>query len=83
MAERLDIQKGEQAGILIINGAGGVGSVATQLARHVLQLPVVVATASRPETKDWVEKMGATHVVDHRQDLKSQIDKLNLDVPIK
>jgi NADPH:quinone reductase-like Zn-dependent oxidoreductase len=43
MAERLDIKEGEQAGILIINGAGGVGSMATQLARYVLRLPVVVS----------------------------------------
>lgn len=83
MAERLDIKEGEEAGILIINGAGGVGSVATQLARYVLRLPVVVATASRPETKEWVEKHGATHVIDHRKDLKAQIDELNLEVPIK
>jgi NADPH:quinone reductase-like Zn-dependent oxidoreductase len=83
MAERLDIKEGEKAGILIINGAGGVGSVATQLARYVLRLPVVVATASRPETKEWVKKNGATHVIDHRGDLKKQIADLNLDVPIK
>jgi len=83
MAERLDIHDSEQAGILIINGAGGVGSVATQLARYVLRLPVVVATASRPETKAWVLKNGATHVVDHRGDLKAQIAELDLDVPIK
>jgi NADPH:quinone reductase-like Zn-dependent oxidoreductase len=83
MAERLDIQEGERAGILIINGAGGVGSVATQLARYVLRLPVVVATASRPETQEWVKKNGATHVIDHRGDLKAQIAELGLDVPIK
>ncbi|TVY84068.1 Zinc-type alcohol dehydrogenase-like protein [Lachnellula suecica] len=83
MAERLDIKEDEQTGILIINGAGGVGSVATQLARYVLRLPVVIATASRPETKAWVKKMGATHVIDHRGDLKAQIEELNLDVPIK
>lgn len=83
MCEKLEIHEGEQAGILIINGAGGVGSVATQLARYVLRLPVVVATASRPETKAWVEKNGATHIIDHRKDLKAQIDELKLDVPIK
>jgi NADPH:quinone reductase-like Zn-dependent oxidoreductase len=83
MAERLDIKEGENAGILIINGAGGVGSVATQLARYVLKLPVVVATASRPETKEWVEGHGATHVIDHRKDLKAQIEELKLEVPIK
>ncbi|RDW65141.1 hypothetical protein BP5796_09833 [Coleophoma crateriformis] len=83
MAKMQDIQVGEQTGTLIINGAGGVGSVATQLARYVYRLPVVVATASRPETKEWVKKNGATHIIDHRKDLKKQIDELGLDVPIK
>lgn len=83
MFERIDVQEDEKAGILIINGAGGVGSVATQIARHVFRLPAVVATASRPETRDWVLKNGATHVVDHRGDLKAQIAELKLDVPIK
>lgn len=43
MAERLDIKEDEQTGILIINGAGGVGSMATQIARNILRLPVVVS----------------------------------------
>ena len=83
MFERLGIKKKEQAGILIINGAGGVGSMATQLARQVLELPVVISTASRPETIELTKKMCATHVLDHRRDLKAQVDALNLDVPIR
>ncbi|SHK24555.1 zinc-binding alcohol dehydrogenase family protein [Shimia gijangensis] len=51
--------------LLIIGGAGGVGSVTTQLARALTQLQVV-ATASRPESSDWCRKMGAHEVVDHR-----------------
>lgn len=48
-----------------------------------MQLPVVIATASRPETMASCKKMGATHVVNHREDLESQIKALNLDVPIR
>ena len=48
-----------------------------------MRLPVVIATASRPETMDSCRKMGATHVVNHRVDLESQIKALNLDVPIR
>jgi D-arabinose 1-dehydrogenase-like Zn-dependent alcohol dehydrogenase len=48
-----------------------------------LQLPVVIATASRPETMESCRKMGATHVVNHRGDLESQIKAMNLDVPIR
>ncbi|RAK99562.1 zinc-binding alcohol dehydrogenase family protein [Aspergillus ibericus CBS 121593] len=83
LVERLEIKKGEQAALLIINGAGGVGAMATQIARVVLGLPVVITTASRPETIQFTKDMGATHVVNHREDVPSQIEKLNLDLPLK
>lgn len=83
LIERMEIRKGENVGILIINGAGGVGCVASQIARHVLKLPVVVTTASRPETVAFSKKMGATHVLNHHEDLPSQVADLQLKVPIK
>lgn len=59
--------------ILIINGAGGVGSSAIQLAKLCgLQ---VWATASRSESVAWVKKLGADHVLDHHQDLVQQAQK--------
>jgi zinc-binding alcohol dehydrogenase family protein len=58
--------------LLIIGGAGGVGSIATQLARQLTKL-VVIATASRPETQAWCREMGAHHVIDHRQPLAEQV----------
>lgn len=83
LVERLGIRKGEQAGILIVNGAGGVGSVASQIARHYLKLPVVVTTTSRAETTEFSTSMGATHTVNHREYLPAQVEKLGLKVPIK
>ncbi|CAJ2511782.1 Uu.00g074070.m01.CDS01 [Anthostomella pinea] len=85
LADRLEIKKGENAGILIINGGGGMGSIASQIARRVLQLPVVITTASRPETEQFSRKMGATHVVNHREDIVRQIRELDLPagVPLK
>ncbi|CVL05578.1 NADPH2:quinone reductase [Fusarium proliferatum] len=80
---RMEVKPEEQTAILIINGGGGVGSAAIQLARRVLKLPVVVATASRPETIDSCKRMGATHVINHREDLVKQIEDLKLNVPIK
>ncbi|MEO7588733.1 MAG: zinc-binding alcohol dehydrogenase family protein [Arachnia sp.] len=50
--------------LLVVGGAGGVGSMVTQLARQLTQV-TVIATASRTETREWVESMGAHHVVDH------------------
>ncbi|ORX95392.1 zinc-binding alcohol dehydrogenase [Basidiobolus meristosporus CBS 931.73] len=66
--------------LLIINGAGGVGSIATQIASKVLKLENIITTASRPETREWCRKMGATHVINHRDDLKPQLDSLGLTV---
>lgn len=60
--------------LLIIGGAGGVGSIAIQLARRAGF--TVIATASRPETVAWCRKMGADHVIDHRQPLKAQLEAL-------
>ena len=76
--ERMDIDRhGANQGqsLLIIAGAGGVGSIATQLAR--LAGLTVIATASRPETQKWVASMGANHVIDHRQPLPPQLRALN------
>ena len=82
--ERLDVRGHEVPGaapaILIIGGAGGVGSMATQLARRLAGL-TVIATASRPETADWVRELGAHHVVDHRQPLATQVAALGIGAP--
>ncbi|KAI1373788.1 NAD(P)-binding protein [Hypoxylon crocopeplum] len=85
LVDRLEIKEGEKAGILIINGGGGMGSIASQIARNILKLPIVITTASRPETVEFSKQMGATHVVNHRQDIVKQIQDLNLpaDIPLK
>jgi zinc-binding alcohol dehydrogenase family protein len=77
--DRMKIDRhGKQRGarILIIGGAGGVGSIGIQLAR-VAGL-TVVATASRPETREWTKKLGAQHVLDHRQALKPQAEAIGM-----
>ncbi len=60
--------KGES--ILIVGAGGGVGSIGIQLAKQAGL--VVVATASRAETTDWVRELGADHVVNHREDIVAQ-----------
>ena len=64
--------------ILIIGGAGGVGSLAIQLAKRVGKLHVA-ATASRPETKQWVLDLGADHVINHNQPLGEQLSTNGLN----
>ncbi|HET8597899.1 MAG TPA: zinc-binding alcohol dehydrogenase family protein [Castellaniella sp.] len=81
--ERLEVRKpvpGAANAILIIGGAGGVGSIAVQLAKAVGGL-TVIASASRPETREWVRSLGADHVVDHRQPLAPQIAALGIGQP--
>ncbi len=83
--ERLQIPQGStatrDAAILIIGGAGGVGSIAIQLARHLTGLRVI-ATASRPATQDWCRKFGAHEVIDHAGDIPAQMKALGLtEVP--
>ncbi len=68
--DRLRVSRTEQKTLLIIGGAGGVGSIAIQLAKQLTNL-TVIATASRPETEKWVRNMGADHVVNHRNLLDS------------
>ena len=56
--------------ILMIGGAGGVGSIAIQLAKRAGL--TVIATASRPETIAWCKELGADHTLNHREDLIAQ-----------
>jgi len=65
---------GEGKSLLVIGGAGGVGSIAIQLACRAGF--TVIATASRPETADWCRTMGAQHVVNHREPLAPQLTAL-------
>ncbi|KIQ20255.1 NADPH:quinone reductase [Flavobacterium sp. MEB061] len=63
---RIDPEKDKGKTILIIGGAGGVGSIAIQLAKKVAGL-TVIATASRPESIEWCKQQGADFVVNHKK----------------
>ena len=67
--------KGES--LLVIGAAGGVGSILVQLAKKLTDL-TVIATASRPETCEWVKKMGADQVINHRESLVDQMKDLEI-----
>lgn len=81
--DRLKVQDpvpGATNAILIIGGAGGVGSIAIQIARALTDLPII-ATASRPETQAWVKELGAHYVIDHSKPLAPQIEALGIGAP--
>jgi zinc-binding alcohol dehydrogenase family protein len=58
--------------LLIIAGAGGVGSMAIQLAK--IAGLTVLATASRADSAAWVKQLGADHILNHRQALGPQLE---------
>lgn len=68
---------GTPSTLLIVGAAGGVGSILIQLARQLTGL-TLVATASRPATRDWVSALGAHQVIDHLQPMAPQIAALGL-----
>jgi len=75
MFERMGISKSGADGknaagksVLILGGAGGVGSIAIQLAKNLAHLKVI-ASASRPESIAWCKGLGADETVDHSQPL--------------
>ena len=81
--DRLDIRRavpGDAVAVLIVGGAGGVGSIAIQLVRQLTPLQVI-ATASRPETNEWVQRLGAHYVIDHSKPLASEVKALGIGAP--
>jgi NADPH2:quinone reductase len=64
--------------ILIIGAAGGVGSIAIQLAKKVAGLRVI-ATASRPETEQWCKDLGADIVINHREEISEECQRVGED----
>jgi len=80
MFHRMGISRsGGDAGksLLILGGAGGVGSICIQLAKRVAGL-TVLASASRPASATWARERGADHIVDHTRALGPQLQSLGL-----
>jgi zinc-binding alcohol dehydrogenase family protein len=68
-------KKSTEESLLIIGAGGGVGSIMTQLARRLTAL-TVIGTASRPETREWVQEMGAHHVIDQTRPLTEELRRI-------
>ncbi|RYF82479.1 MAG: zinc-binding alcohol dehydrogenase family protein [Comamonadaceae bacterium] len=75
--DRLGVPEGggEGQSLLIVGAAGGVGSMLVQLARQLTKL-TVIGTASRPETAQWVQGLGAHHVIDHSKPLLAELEAI-------
>ncbi|WP_108649905.1 zinc-binding alcohol dehydrogenase family protein [Dongshaea marina] len=69
--------KDPECRLLIVGAAGGVGSILTQLAAQ-LTSATIIATASRPESQQWVKTLGADHVIDHSRPLREELEKAGI-----
>jgi len=69
----------EKRSLLVVGGAGGVGSICIQIAKKVLHIGEVIATASRPETVEWCKMMGADKIINHKNNWKEELKKVNVD----
>ncbi len=78
MFDRMHIPRnGTKGSLLVIGGAGGVGSIMVQLARKLTGL-TVIATASRPETIEWCLDLGAHHTIDHTEPLPAELKRIGI-----
>ena len=76
--DRLEVSKQDkEKSILVIGAAGGVGSIMIQLLKKLTNL-TIIASASRPETTDWLKELGADHVVNHRNKLSEEFSEQDL-----
>ncbi|TVP41046.1 NADP-dependent oxidoreductase [Candidatus Nitrosocosmicus arcticus] len=62
IVENMNLSEGQK--ILIHGGAGGIGSIAIQLAKF---LRAYVATTISADDKDFVKKLGADEVIDYKK----------------
>jgi len=72
---KVNPEKDKGKSVLILAGAGGVGSIAIQLAKKLGNL-TVIATASREDTVEWCKDMGADFVINHHKDIKEELKKI-------
>ena len=70
--------KQDELRLLIVGAAGGVGSILTQLAAKLTNA-IVIGTASRLETQQWVTQCGADYVIDHREALSAELKRIGVN----
>ena len=70
--------KGTRRTVLIIGGAGGVGSIAIQLAKKRAGLDVI-ATASRDDSAEWCRRLGADEIINHHEPFVKEFKRIGAD----
>lgn len=75
--DRLQLKQDDNKCLLIIGAAGGVGSIMVQLAKLLTQ-KIIIGTASRPDSEQWLKDLGCHHTINHQELLVPQIKALHL-----
>jgi zinc-binding alcohol dehydrogenase family protein len=70
-------QRYKQQVLLISGAAGGVGSIMVQLAK-LRTNAIVIGTASRQESQDWVKALGADYVINHQLPLAEELARIGI-----
>jgi len=78
LAIPVDSDQNSSKSLLIVGGAGGVGSIVIQIAKKILKIGTVIATASRQDTVDWCKKLGADFIINHKHKLSDQLKENNI-----
>ncbi|MBB3701281.1 zinc-binding dehydrogenase [Flammeovirga yaeyamensis] len=74
LVEKLKVNEGDK--VLIIGAAGGVGSYAVQIAKHVCKAKKVIAVASS-QKHDYLKSLGADEVIDYKNtDVVAKVKEL-------
>lgn len=76
--DRLQVLRDGDGTLLVVGAAGGVGSIFVQLARRLTGLRVI-GTASRQDTRNWVESLGAHAVIDHSRPLDQELARIGVN----
>lgn len=79
--DRLEIPTDDKSiglSVLVVGAAGGVGSILTQLLKARSQV-TVIGTASRPASVQWLQSLGADHVIDHNLSLSEELARLGIE----
>ncbi|WP_411822827.1 zinc-binding alcohol dehydrogenase family protein [Leptospira sp. 'Mane'] len=75
---KLKLDKNSVKNILIVGGAGGVGSIAIQILKQMTKSKVI-ATAGRKESRDWVRSLGADFIIDYKEDFSTQLKEKDIE----
>lgn len=77
LEDTADTNNDDKPSVLVVGAAGGVGSILTQLLKTRTDT-ILIGTASRDESVQWLKELGADHVINHRNPLYDELQKIGI-----